>query len=150
MRKPGHGRLTRRTAIAAAASLTAVVAGGGYALASTNGNAPAADRNGVSLRYITGDRISVRAHDTGDNATRCPRDMYPISGGVISRRDAEWEIQSSYADRSDRRFRDPDEWTMSLLNNSDRRAEFRVFVVCSTADSVDESGGGGGGGGGGH
>lgn len=136
MRKPGHGRLTRRTAIAAAASLATVVAGGGYALASTNANAPAADRNGVSIRYIVGSSVNVRAHDTGQNATRCPRDMYPISGGPISSRDSEWGIQSSYADRSDRRFRNPDEWTITLLNNSDRRADFRVFVVCSTADSV--------------
>ena len=49
MRKPGHGRMTRRTAIAAAAALAAVVAGGGYALASTDGNAPTPGGNGPSF-----------------------------------------------------------------------------------------------------
>ena len=138
MRKPGHGRLTRRTAVAAAAALAAVVAGGGYALASTDGNAPMPGNNGVSLFYLTGSSVTVPPNTTGQNSTGCPRDMYPISGGPVSSR-SEWQIQSSYADRSERRSRNPDEWTVSLRNNSDRRAEFRVFVVCSTADSVNSN-----------
>ncbi len=139
MRKPGHSRLTRRTAIAAAAAVAAVVAGGGYALASTNGNAPMQGNNGVSLLYITGSSVTVASNTTRQNATECPRDMYPVSGGPVSSR-SEWELQSSYADSSRRRSRNPDEWTVSLRNTSDRRAEFRVFVVCSTADSVGSGG----------
>ena len=138
MRKPGHGRLTWRTATAAAASIAAVVAGGGYALASTDGNQPMQRGNGVSLLYRVGSSINVDSRDTRQGAVSCPRDMYPVGGGFRSSR-GEWEIQSSYADSSDRRGRRPNEWTVSLRNNSHRRAEFRVYAVCSTADSVDSN-----------
>jgi hypothetical protein len=134
MRKPGHGRLTRRTAIAAAAAVAAVVAGGGYALASTDGNAPAQGGNGPSFQYITGSRVSVDSRSTGQDAATCPRRMYPVGGGFSSSR-GRWEIQWSYADSSNRRGRNPDEWTVGLFNDSNSRADFRVFVVCSTGSS---------------
>ena len=138
MRKPGHGRLTRRTAIATAATLAAVVAGGGYALASTNGNGPMAGGNGASLTYLVGANVDVAPHMTGQNATMCPRGMYPVGGGPSSSH-ADWEIQWSDADRSNRRAQQPDEWTVSLLNNGNARAQFKVYVVCSTAGSVNSN-----------
>jgi hypothetical protein len=147
MRKPGHGRLTWRTAIAGAASVAAVVAGGGYALASTGGNQPQRDNNGVSLSYLVGSRVSVDSRETGEDTVSCPRDMYPVGGGFKSSRGDRgdrgdrggWEVRSSYPDSSDRRGRRPDAWTVSLFNNGDRRAEFRVYAVCSKADSVDSN-----------
>jgi len=135
MRKPGHGRLTRRTAIAATASLAAVVAGGGYALASTEGNEPAANNNGPSLLYLVGRTVTVPPNSTGENSTACPVNTYPVGGGPSSSRD-QWELQWSNASRSNRRARQPDEWSVRLYNNSGQRAEFRVYVVCSTAGSV--------------
>jgi hypothetical protein len=137
MRKPGHGRLTWRTAIAAAAALAAVVAGGGYALASTDGgNGPMQGGNGISVLYLTGPRVDVDPHSNGEGAAMCPRDMYPIGGGLSSSRGV-WEIQWSYADSSGRRSRHPDEWTVGLFNNRDSRADFRVFVVCIPANSAN-------------
>jgi hypothetical protein len=141
MRKPGHGRLTRRTAIATAATLAAVVAGGGYALASTNAPAPGpgpGGGNGVSLTYLVGAAVDVAPRMNGQSATMCPRGMYPVGGGLSSSR-AYWEIQSSYADRSNRRAQSPDEWTVSVLNDSNSRARFQVYVVCSTAGSVNSN-----------
>jgi hypothetical protein len=141
MRKPGHGRLTGRTAIAAAAALAAVVAGGGYALASTNAPAPGpgpGGGNGVSLTYLVGADVNVAPHSNGQGATTCPSRMYPVGGGLSSSR-ANWEIRSSYADRSSRRVQRPDEWTVSLLNDSNSRAQFQVYVVCATADSVNSN-----------
>lgn len=134
MRNPGHSRLTWRGAIAAAAAIAAVVAGGGYALASTNSNAPAQGNNGPSFQYITGPSVTVGSRSTGQNAATCPRDMYPTGGGMISFRGV-WETQWSYADSSNRRSRHPDEWTVGLYNDSNSRADFRVFVVCSTGSS---------------
>jgi hypothetical protein len=135
MRKPGESRLTRRAVIPAAAALVVVVAGGGYALASTNGNGPAANNNGPNLLYLVGKTVIVAPHATGQNATACPTNTYPVGGGPSSSRD-QWEIQWSNAGRSNQRARQPDEWTVRLYNNSDQRAEFRVYVVCSTAGSV--------------
>lgn len=134
MRNPGHSRLTRRSAIAAAAAIAAVVAGGGYALASTGGNVPARGNNGPSIQYVTGPSVTVGPHSTGQNAASCPSDMYPVGGGMNSFRGV-WETQWSYADSSNRRARHPDEWTVGLLNDGNSRADFRVFVVCTTADS---------------
>jgi hypothetical protein len=133
MRNPGHSRLTWRGAIAAAAAIAAVVAGGGYALATTNGNTPARG-NGPSILYITGPSVTVSPHSTGQNAAQCPADMYPVGGGMNSFRGV-WETQWSYADSSNRRARHPDEWTVGLLNDGNSRADFRVFVVCTSADS---------------
>ena len=135
MRKPGHGRLTRRTAIAAATAIAAVVAGGGYALASTDGNAPAQGNNGPNLLYLVGKTVTVLPNSTGQSATVCPLNTYPVGGGPSSSRD-QWELQWSNASRSDRRARQPDEWSVRLYNNSNQRGEFRVYVVCSTAGSV--------------
>ena len=134
MRKPGKSRLTRRAAIPAAAALAVVVAGGGYALASTNASGPAAS-NGPNLLYLVGKTVTVSPRATGENATTCPVNMYPVGGGPSSSRD-QWELQWSNASRSTRRARQPDEWSVRLYNNSDQRAEFRVYVVCSTAGSV--------------
>ena len=145
MRNPGHGRLTRRTAIATAAALSVVVAAGGYALASTNAPAPGpgpgpgpGGGNGTSLTYLVGANVDVAPHMTGQNATMCPRGMYPVGGGPSSSH-ADWEIQWSDADRSNRRAQQPDEWTVSLLNNGNARAQFKVYVVCSTAGSVNSN-----------
>jgi hypothetical protein len=135
MRKPGNGRLTRRTAIAAAAALAIVVAGGGYAVASTGGNVPAANNNGPNLFYFVGKTVNVAPRSTGENATTCPSNTYPVGGGPSSSRD-QWELQWSNASRSNRRARQPDEWSVRLYNNSDQRADFRVYVVCSTAGTV--------------
>jgi hypothetical protein len=135
MRKPGESRLTRRAAIPAAAALAVVVAGGGYALASTNASGPAANNNGPNLLYLVGKTVTVSPRATGENATTCPVNMYPVGGGPSSSRD-QWELQWSNASRSTRRARQPDEWSVRLYNNSDQRAEFRVYVVCSNAGSV--------------
>jgi hypothetical protein len=136
MRKPGHGTLTRRTVIASATAVAAVVAGGGYALASTNASAPTPGKNGVSLSYIVGSSVNVAPHATGQGATECASGMYPIAGGPISTH-AQWEIQSSAADSSNEKALHPNEWIVSLMNNSDSRASFKVFVVCATANSVN-------------
>jgi hypothetical protein len=135
MRKPGHGRLTGRAAIAAAAAIAAVIAGGGYALASTNGNKPAASNNGPALLYLVGKTVIVPPNSTGQSATTCPLNTYPVGGGPSGARD-QWELQWSNASRSDRRERQPDEWSVRLYNNSNQSADFRVYVVCSTAASV--------------
>jgi hypothetical protein len=76
----------------------------------------------------------VDSRSTGQNSASCPRDMYPVGGGLSSFR-GNWEIQWSYADSSSRRARHPDEWTVGLYNDSNSRADFRVFVVCETANS---------------
>lgn len=144
MRIPGHGTLTRRTAIASAAAAAAIIAGGGYALASTNGNAPMPANNnapipasnGVSLTYLVGPNVTVAPHMIGTNAMKCSQGMYPIAGGPTSS-SAQWEIQSSAADSSNAKALHPDEWAVSLMNNSDSRASFKVFVVCATASSVN-------------
>ena len=135
MRKPGNGRLTRRTITVTAAALAVIVAGGGYALASTNGNGPAANNNGPNLLYLVGKTVTVPPNSTGESATTCPTNMYPVGGGPSSSRD-QWELQWSNASRSNRRVRQPDEWSVRLYNNSNQRADFRVYVVCSTAGSV--------------
>src|SRR5215472_7320377 len=137
MRILGHGILTRRTAIASAAAAAAVIATGGYALASTNGSgAPTPGGNGVSLSYLVGSSITVAPHATGQNAAECGAGMYPIAGGPISSH-AQWEIASSAADSSNEKALHPNEWIVSLMNNSDSRASFKVFVVCATANSVN-------------
>jgi hypothetical protein len=82
-----------------------------------------------------GSNVSVGSHSTGHNATKCPSNTYPVGGGMNSSR-GEWEIQSSFADRSNRRARQPDEWTVSLFNNGNSRESFKVYVVCSSASSV--------------
>ena len=135
MRKPALGRLTWRTAIAAAAALAAAVTGGGYALASTNSSGQAANITSASLRYLVGSNVFVAAHSTASNATKCPSGMYPVGGGPSSSH-AVWEIQWSDADHSTPAAAHPDEWTVSLYNNSNSTAAFKVFVVCSTASSV--------------
>ena len=135
MRKPEKGRLTRRTITVTAAALAVIAAGGGYALASTNGNGPAANNNGPNLLYLVGKTVNVPPNSTGENATTCPTNMYPVGGGPSSSRD-QWELQWSNASRSNRRVRQPDEWSVRLYNNSNQRADFRVYVVCSTAGSV--------------
>jgi hypothetical protein len=135
MRKAGRGRLTQRTAIAAVAALAAVISGGGYALASTNSSGKSPDTSGDSLRYLVGSNVSVAAHSTASNATECPSGMYPVGGGPSSSH-AVWEIQWSDADRSAPTVAHPNEWTVSLYNNSNSAAAFKVFVVCSTASSV--------------
>ena len=135
MRKPGNGRLTRRTITATAAALAVVIAGGGYALASTDGNGPAASNNGPTLLYLVGKTVIVPPNSTGQSATECPVNTYPVGGGPSSSRD-QWELQWSNAGRSDRRARQPDDWTVRLYNNSNQSADFRVYVVCSTAGSV--------------
>jgi hypothetical protein len=135
MRNPGHGRLTRRTITATAAALAAVVAGGGYALASTHGNVPTQGNNGPNLLYLVGKTVIVPPNSTGQSATTCPLNTYPVGGGPSSSRD-QWELQWSNASRSNRRAPQPDEWSVRLYNNSNQRGEFRVYVVCSTAGSV--------------
>ena len=65
----------------------------------------------------------------------CTTNTYPVGGGPSSSRD-QWELQWSNASRSNRRARQPDEWSVRMYNNSDQRADFRVYVVCSTAGSV--------------
>jgi hypothetical protein len=134
MRKPGESRLTRRAAIPVAAALAVVVAGGGYALASTNGNMPAAN-NGPTILFLVGKTVIVAPRATGQNATTCPTNTYPVGGGPSSSRD-QWKLQWSNASRSDRRARQPDEWSVRLYNDSDQQAEFRVYVACSSAGSV--------------
>jgi hypothetical protein len=135
MQRLGRGRLAGRTAIAAAAALAAVVAGGGYALASTNSSGQTPSSTSVSLRYLVGSNVTVAAHSTASNATECPAGMYPVGGGPSSSH-AVWEIQWSDADRSAPAEAHPNEWTVSLFNNSNSAAAFKVFVVCSTASSV--------------
>ena len=135
MRKPGRGRLTRRTAFAAVAALAAVIMGGGYALASTNSSGQTPNASGGSLRYLVGSNVSVAGHSTASNATVCPPGMYPVGGGPSSSH-AVWETQWSDADRSTPAAAHPNEWTVSLYNNSNSVAAFKVFVVCSTASSV--------------
>jgi hypothetical protein len=139
MRKPGHSPLTRRTAITAAAALAVVVAGGGYALASTDGNQPMPGNNGATLLYLAGSNVNVGPHSTGQGAAVCPSNMYPVGGGSSSSSRGQWELQSSYADSSSRRARHPDEWTATLFNDSNSRASFKVYAVCSTAGSASSN-----------
>jgi hypothetical protein len=134
MHKPGRARLTRRTTIAVALAAAAVVTGGGYAAAAGNSTGPASSGN-ESLRYLVGPNVIVAAHSAGWNATKCPSGMYPVGGGPSSSH-AVWETQWSDADRSSTAAAHPNEWTVSLFNNSDSAALFKVFVVCATASSV--------------
>ena len=101
--------------------MAAVVAGGGYALASTGGNEPARGNNGPSYLYLMGSSTTVGPHSNGQNATTCPRDTYPVGGGMNSSR-GNWETEWSYADSSGRRSRQPDEWTVGLYNDGNSRA----------------------------
>lgn len=132
----------RYTGIAAALAAAMTVAGGGYALASSHSTAPASRQStgrtasgGDALRYIVGGNVAVPADSTGSNATKCPRGMYPVGGGPSSSL-AVWETQWSDPDRSAPSAAHPNEWTVSLFNNSSSTADFKVFVVCSTASSV--------------
>lgn len=135
MHNPGRARLTRGTTIAVALAAAAVVAGGGYAAASSNSTGPAASSAKESLRYLVGSNVAVAAQSAGWNATKCPSGMYPVGGGPSSSH-AVWEIQWSDADRSTPAAAHPNEWTVSLFNNSNSAALFKVFVVCATASSV--------------
>jgi hypothetical protein len=138
MNKPRRARLTRHTLVAAAVAAAAVVTGGSYALASSShGSEPAAKHTPVApkLRYIEGQNVAVLGGANGANATKCPKGMYPVSGGPSSS-NAVWEIQWSDPDRSSPSVSHPNEWTVGLHNNSASAADFKVFVVCSTASSV--------------
>ena len=132
MNKIGHARLARRTVIATACAAAALVAGSGFAFASTNGGASPANPQNDALRYLVGGNVFVPAHSVASNATKCPKGMYPIGGGPSSSH-AVWETQWSDADRSTPLAAHPNEWTVGLLNNSGSTAAFKVFVVCSSA-----------------
>jgi len=89
----------------------------------------------ATLRYIDGTNVSVAAGAVGENATKCPRGMYPIGGGPSSP-SAFWTLHWTDPDRSTPSAPHPDEWTVSLRNDSDSTQVFKVFVVCSTAQKV--------------
>jgi hypothetical protein len=135
MNKIGHVRLARRTAITTACAAAALVAGSGLAFASTSGAGSPEGSQNDALQYLVGSNVYVPAHGIASNATKCPHGMYPVGGGPSSSH-AVWETQWSDADRSTASAAHPDEWTVSLLNNSDSTAAFKVFVVCSTASTV--------------
>ncbi len=135
MNKNGHTRLARRTVIAAVCAAAALVGGSGFAFAATNGAGTPANPENDALRYIVGPNVYVGAHSVASNATKCPKGLYPVGGGPSSSH-AVWETQWSDADRSTPTASHPDEWTVSLLNNSDSTAAFKVFVVCSSASTV--------------
>jgi hypothetical protein len=96
---------------------------------------PATDQSGPTLRYIDGTDVSVPGDSVGQNATKCPSGMYPIGGGPSSP-SALWTLHWSDPDRSTPSASHPNEWTVSLLNNSSSTQVFKVFVVCSTAQKV--------------
>ena len=135
MNKIGHIRLARRTVIAATCAAAALVAGSGFAFAATNGAGSPANPQNDALRYIVGPNVYVGPHSVASNATKCPKGLYPVGGGPSSSH-AVWETQWSDADRSTPMVSHPDEWTVSLLNDSDSTAAFKVFVVCSSASTV--------------
>src|SRR5579863_5120518 len=54
---------------------------------------------GVTLRYIDGTDVTVGPNAVGENATKCPRGMYPIGGGPSSP-SALWTMHWSDPDRS--------------------------------------------------
>jgi hypothetical protein len=135
MNKIGHARLARRTVIAATCAAAALVACSGFAFAASNGAGSPANPENDALRYIVGPNVYVAPHSVASNATECPKGLYPVGGGPSSSH-AVWETQWSDADRSTPAASHPDEWTVSLLNNSDSTAAFKVFVVCSSASTV--------------
>lgn len=128
-------RMIRHTGIAAALAVAMAVTGGGYAIASSNSTGRTASGDNDSLRYLVGSNVAVAADSAGSNATMCPKGMYPVGGGPSSSQ-AVWEIQWSDPDRSTPTAAHPNEWTVGLFNNSGSAADFKVFVVCSTATSV--------------
>ena len=89
----------------------------------------------ATLRYIDGTNVTVPVGAVGQNATKCPRGMYPIGGGPSSP-SALWTLHWSDPDRSAPSVPHPDEWTVSLRNDSNSAQVFKVFVVCSTAQKV--------------
>ena len=135
MDKIGYPHLARRTVITATCAAAALVACSGFAFAATNGAGSPANPQNDALRYLVGTNVFVGAHSVGWNATKCPKGLYPVGGGPSSSH-AVWETQWSDADRSTPTASHPDEWTVSLLNNSDSTAAFKVFVVCSSASTV--------------
>jgi hypothetical protein len=123
-----------------AAILTAAMtpALGASARAAGGNHAPAAhpaSAYSASLRYIDGTNVSVAAGAVGQNATKCPSGMYPIGGGPSSP-SAFWTLHWTDPDRSTPSAPHPDDWTVSLRNDSDSTQVFKVFVVCSTAQKV--------------
>lgn len=136
--KPRRVRSIQLTAASAAAVMAAAVMSGGYALASSSAH-PAtthpATSGGPALRYIDGTDVSVPAFSVGMNATKCPRGMYPIGGGPSSP-SARWLVHWSDPDRSTPSAAHPNEWTVSMYNDTDSTQVLKVFVVCSTATSV--------------
>jgi hypothetical protein len=89
----------------------------------------------ATLRYVEGTNVLVQSDAVGFNATKCPRAMYPVGGGSSSP-GAGWTLQWSDPDRSTPSASHPNEWTVSLFNNSSSPQYFKVFVVCSTAQKV--------------
>lgn len=92
----------------------------------------------ASLRYIVGQNVFVAANSAGQNATKCPKGMYPIGGGPSSSSSA-WTLQWSDADRSAPSVAHPNQWTVGLFNTSGSQQFFKVFVVCSTAQKVSSN-----------
>jgi|HubBroStandDraft_1064217.scaffolds.fasta_scaffold378742_2 hypothetical protein len=138
MNKSRSTRMIRRTEIAAVLAAAIVASGGGYAVASSHGTGRTASRDHDSLRYLVGSDVLVPADSAGSNATKCPKGMYPVGGGPSSP-EAVWQIQWSNADRSTASARHPNEWAVSLFNDSNNSAVFKVFVVCSSANSVSSN-----------
>jgi hypothetical protein len=130
----------RLAAIGAAAVVATAVMGGGYALASSShhaANGPRVDTYRATLRYLAGSNVSVPADSEGQNATQCPSGMYPVGGGPSSP-SALWTVQYSNADAAVAGNL-PNEWHVSLFNNSSSAQVFKVFVVCSTAQKVSSN-----------
>lgn len=130
----------RLTTIGAAVVAATAVMGGGYALASSNNhptNAPRVDTYKATLRYIDGTSIAVPADSEGQTSTQCPSGMYPVGGGPSSP-SALWTLQYSNADASVAGNL-PNEWHVSLFNNTSSTQYFKVVVVCSTAQKVSSN-----------
>jgi hypothetical protein len=129
-------RLSWRTAVTSTVIVAATIAGGGYALASSDGaghTAARTDRD--ALRYIVGPVVLVGADSLGTNAAKCPKGTFPVGGGPSSSKSV-WLVQWSDPDRSSKSAAHPNEWTVGMFNTSGSTADLKVFVVCASANSV--------------
>jgi len=138
MNKPRFARAVPLLTISAAAVVAAAVIGGGHALAASNGHTSTVHpgvTSGGALHYIEGTSVSVPADSAGSAAAKCPSGTYPVGGGPSSP-SAQWLVQWSDPDRSTPSAAHPNEWTVSMFNDTSSAQALKVFVVCSTASSV--------------
>jgi hypothetical protein len=100
---------------------------------------PAGPAGPVNLRYVVSDFFSVGANSQGFGTADCPADQSVIGGGVLPDGDAmEVSVNGSYPgdNSSDADTVRDDRWAVYINNNGPWLEEFKVYAICTTADST--------------